>query len=140
MGPVGNGGAGYLGPKYEPFHLDRTGRLPYFTSPYLQPPAAERRTNLLRFMEQEFGRAHKAEPFESHRLGKEKALRLLRAKGVFDIRRDWEKYKERYGETDFGRGCLLARKLVEAGVPFVEVGQDNYDSHADNSVCHKANM
>ena len=40
----------------------------------------------------------------------------------------------------FGRGCFLARKLVEAGVPFVEVGQDNYDSHADNFVCHKANM
>jgi uncharacterized protein (DUF1501 family) len=34
----------------------------------------------------------------------------------------------------------MARKLVEAGVPFVEVGQDNYDSHADNFVCHKGNM
>ena len=34
----------------------------------------------------------------------------------------------------------MARKLVEAGVPFIEVGQDNYDSHADNFVCHKANM
>ncbi len=34
----------------------------------------------------------------------------------------------------------MARKLDEAGVPFVEVGQENYDSHADNFVCHKANM
>ena len=34
----------------------------------------------------------------------------------------------------------VLRKLVEAGVPFVEIGQDNYDSHADNFVCHKANM
>jgi uncharacterized protein (DUF1501 family) len=34
----------------------------------------------------------------------------------------------------------MARKLVEAGVPFVEVGHDNYDSHGDNFVCHKANM
>ncbi len=35
---------------------------------------------------------------------------------------------------------LHGLQLVEAGVPFVEVGQDNYDSHADNFVCHKANM
>src|SRR5262249_10513017 len=57
-----------------------------------------------------------------------------------DISKEWPKVKDRYGDTDFGRGCLLARQLVEAGVPFVEVGQDNYDSHADNFVCHKANM
>ncbi len=34
MGPAGNAGAGYLGPNYEPFSIDRDGRLPYFTSPY----------------------------------------------------------------------------------------------------------
>ena len=88
----------------------------------------------------EFAREHRAEPFESHRLAKERAWRLLRAKGVFDISKDWPAQRERYGDTGFGRGCFLARKLIEAGVPFVEVGQDNYDSHADNFVCHKANM
>jgi hypothetical protein len=140
MGPVGNAGAGYLGPAYEPFSLDRAGRLPYFTSPYSAPDAQKRRNDLLRFMEGEFAREHKAEPFAGHRLGKEKSWRLLKAKGVFDIRKEWEKYAASYGDTTFGRGCLLARRLVEAGVPFVEVGQDNYDSHADNFVCHKANM
>jgi uncharacterized protein (DUF1501 family) len=64
----------------------------------------------------------------------------LRAKQVFDISKDWPQARDRYGDTDFGRACFLALKLVEAGVPFVEVGQDNYDSHADNFVCHKANM
>jgi len=140
IGPVGNAGAGYLGPQYEPFSLGRDNQLPYFTTPYVTPAAGERRTDLLRFMEQEFGREHKAEPFESHRLGKERAQRLLRAKGVFDIQKDWIKYRDRYGNTPFGQSCMLARKLVEAGVPFVEVGQDNYDSHGDNFVCHKANM
>jgi hypothetical protein len=140
MGPVGNAGAGYLGPNYEPFSLDRDGRLPYFTSPYTSADAGKRREDLLRFMEGEFAREHKADPFTSHRLGKEKSWRLLKAKGVFDIRKEWEKYRGKYGDTPFGRGCMLARKLVEAGVPFVEVGQDNYDSHADNFDCHKANM
>jgi hypothetical protein len=140
IGPTGNAGAGYLGPRYEPFSLDRSGRLPYFTQPALPPPVEERRANLLRFMEQDFSRTHGAEPFESHRLGKERAWRLVRARRVFDIRQEWPRSRDRYGDTDFGRGCLLARKLVEAGVPFVEVGQDNYDSHADNFVCHKANF
>jgi hypothetical protein len=140
MGPCGNAGAGYLGPQHEPFGIDRNGRLPYFTDPYLPENDEKRRADLFRFMEEEFGKDHKAEPFQSHRLAKERAWRLLRAKSAFDIKKDWPAAKDRYGDTEFGRGCFLARQLVESGVPFVEVGQDNYDSHADNFVCHKANM
>lgn len=140
MGPTGNGGAGYLGPRYEPFSIGRDGRLPYFTEPYLAAQAQERRGSLLNFMEEQFAQQHQAEPFAAHRTSEARAWRLLRARSVFDISRDWPSYRDRYGNTDFGRGCFLARKLVEAGVPFVEVGQDNYDSHADNFVCHKGNM
>jgi hypothetical protein len=140
MGPAGNGGAGFLGPRYNPFSLDRDGRLPYFTAPYANPESSARRGDLLRFMEQGFGREHHATPFEAHRTGKERAERLLRARNVFDVKKEWERDRARYGETEFGKRCVMARKLIEAGVPFVEVGQDNYDSHADNFVCHKANM
>ncbi len=140
MGPAGNAGAGYLGPNYDPFSLGRDGRLPYFTQPSQPPEVDRRRTDLLRFMEQEFGRDHKATPFESHRLAKERSLRLVRARNVFDVSKEWPKARDRYGDSEFGRRCLMARKLIEAGVPFVEVGQDNYDSHADNFVCHKGNM
>jgi hypothetical protein len=140
IGPAGNSGAGYLGPQYNPFSLDRDVRLPYFTQGYLPPKAEERRSDLLRYVEGEFTKQHQAEPFESHRLAKEKALRLGRVRHVFDVSKEWEKQRQRYGDTEFGKRCVLALKLIEAGVPFVEVGQDNYDSHADNFVCHKANM
>jgi hypothetical protein len=140
MGPTGNAGAGYLGPRYEPFSIGRDGRLPYFTEPYLNAQAQQRRGELLNFLEEGFAREHRAEPFAAHRMSESRAGRLLRARSVFDIRGDWPRARDRYGDTDFGRGCFLARKLVEAGVPFVEVGQDNYDSHADNFTCHKANM
>src|SRR6478672_10907820 len=43
MGPTSNGGSGYLGPQYEPFGLDHTGRLPYFTAPYVDAQADQRR-------------------------------------------------------------------------------------------------
>jgi len=139
-GSTGNAGAGYLGPRYQPFSLERSGRLPYFTQSIGDPRAEERRNELLRFMEGRYAQDHVAEPLASHRHAKERSWRLLRAKAAFDISKDWPAAKDRYGDTDFGRGCFLARKLVEAGVPFVEIGQENYDSHADNFVCHKANM
>lgn len=140
MGPCGNAGAGYLGPAHEPFSVDRNGRLPYFTSPYANPEAEARRADLFRKMETEFTSGHAAEPFDSHRTAKERAWKLLRAKGAFDLSKEPEKLKAMYGDNEFAKGCLMARRLVEAGIPFVEVGQDNYDSHADNFVCHKANM
>jgi hypothetical protein len=140
MGSTGNGGSGYLGPKYEPFSIDRTGRMPYFTSSYLKDEEDKKRADLFRLVEDEFAAEHKAAPFDAHRTGKERAWRLLKAKGVFDVAKEWDKAKGRYGDTEIGRGCFMAKKLVEAGIPFVEVGQENYDSHADNFVVHKANM
>jgi hypothetical protein len=140
VGYGGPGGSGFLGPKYQPFSIGRDGRLPSFTSPYLQSKNDQRRSDLLRFMEQDFAKDHQASPFEAHRLAKEKAWKLLQAKGVFDIKDEWAKCKALYGETEFGKGCMMARKLIEAGVSFVEVGQENYDSHADNFTCHKAEL
>jgi hypothetical protein len=139
-GSTGNAGSGYLGPRYEPFSVDANGRLPTFTAPYATPPSQQRRGELLSFMETEFAREHRADPFEAHRLSELRAARLMRARTTFDISQEWPRYQGQYGNTDFGRGCFLARKLTEAGVPFVEIGQENYDSHADNFPCHKANM
>jgi hypothetical protein len=140
MGSVGNAGAGYLGPRYEPFHIGRDGRLPSFADPLSAPAVQTRRTDLLNFMEQQHSQEHRAEAYESHRQAEQRALRLMRARQVFNIQSEWPRAQERYGNTDFGRSCFMARKLIEAGVPFVEVGQENYDSHADNFVVHKANM
>jgi Protein of unknown function (DUF1501)/TAT (twin-arginine translocation) pathway signal sequence len=139
-GSTGNAGSGYLGPQYDPFSVDRNGRLPAFTDPYLAADGQRRRGSLLESMETEFARDHHADPFAAHRNSEARAWRLMRARQAFDTTREWPAAKERYGDTEFGRGCLLARKLVEAGVPFVEIGQENYDSHADNFPCHKANM
>ncbi|MBY0232792.1 MAG: DUF1501 domain-containing protein [Gemmataceae bacterium] len=140
MGPVGNAGAGYLGPKWEPFSIGRKGEMPSHTAAISPAKVEERRAALWRFVEEEFGKESKADPFAAHREAKERAWRLMRARPAFDLSKEWAKDKDRYGDTDFGRGCRMALKLVEAGVPFVEVGQDNYDSHADNFVCHKANL
>jgi uncharacterized protein (DUF1501 family) len=51
---------------------------------------------------------------------------------AFDISEESAETKARYGDTNFGRGCLLARRLVESGVTFTEVRLGNWDTHQDN--------
>ena len=48
---------------------------------------------------------------------------------AFRVEKEPDEVKERYGTDNFGQGCLLARRLVEAGVPFVEVDLGGWDNH-----------
>lgn len=132
------GESGYLGPVFQPFKLTRGGTLPEHTVPYLKEESQQRRGELLRKLEEGLARESQAASLEAHRLAQEKARRLLRAKGLFDVSAEWARHRDRYGDTEFGMDCLAARKLLEAGVPFVEVVQHNYDGHAHNFEWHKA--
>jgi uncharacterized protein (DUF1501 family) len=61
----------------------------------------------------------------------DKTLNLMTSQQMeaFRVESEDQKTRERYGQTNFGRGCLLARRLVEAGVPFVEVNFGGWDNH-----------
>jgi hypothetical protein len=133
----GNSGAGFLGPKYQPFELNHSGKLPPFTSPSVNEEADERRQSLRRLVEDTFANGRNLETSHMHREANDRARRLLGARKAFDIEDEWPKYESLYGDSLFGRRCLLARKLVESGVAFVEVGQSGYDTHADNFTGHK---
>lgn len=58
-------------------------------------------------------------------------LRLLRSEDLqaFDLGKEKKETREAYGESKFGQGCLLARRLVEAGIRYVEVSSDGWDMH-----------
>jgi uncharacterized protein (DUF1501 family) len=51
---------------------------------------------------------------------------------TFDLAKEPQKVQEAYGSGQFGQGCLLARRLIESGVTFVEVSLGNWDTHFDN--------
>ncbi len=51
---------------------------------------------------------------------------------AFDLSKESDQMRDAYGRHNFGAGCLLARRLVESGVTFVEVVQDGWDTHDDN--------
>jgi uncharacterized protein (DUF1501 family) len=50
---------------------------------------------------------------------------------AFDLAREPAAVRDRYGRSAFGQGCLMARRLVEAGVPFVEVQSPGWDTHGN---------
>jgi hypothetical protein len=130
-------GAGFLGPKYQPFGLGAEGDLPTFSVSYTEPAREQRRHALRTFVEEGFAGRTKSEAGTMHREAYEAARRLQKGRAAFKIDAEWAKYRDLYGDSEFGRRCLLARRLVEAGVSFVEVSQSSYDSHADNFMIHR---
>ena len=134
----GNAGSGFLGPKYSPFQLGRDGNLPNFSQSRLAKDKEARRHALRNFMEENYAKEHKAETARMHRESYARSRRLQNVLKVFDTKAEWDKNREKYGDTKIGKRMMIARCLVEAGVAFVEVGQSGYDTHADNFTGHKA--
>src|SRR5262249_51915048 len=101
--------------------------------------ALEARLRLVRQMQQEFVAQHPGAAAVGHQTAYERAVRLMRtaAGKAFDLDAEPGRLHDAYGRNLFGQGCLLARRLVERGVPFVEVslGGANglaWDTHRDN--------
>ena len=134
----GNAGSGILGPQYQPFKMGRDGDLPNFSTSPLSPENEQRRHNLRDFVEQQFAIAHQANPVRMHREAYDRARRLNNVRDVFKLDSEWEKYRDKYGNSKIGRRMMIAARLVEAGVSFVEVGQSGYDTHADNFEGHRS--
>ena len=61
----------------------------------------------------------------------------MASEGLFDISREPQKVRDRFGPTQFGEQALVARRLVEAGVPFVRVARAWWDSHGQNFETHQ---
>jgi hypothetical protein len=133
----GDAGGGFLGPKYQPFHIGSEGTLPTFSVSNTEPAREAKRHELRAFVEEKYASDTKSELAKMHREAYEAARRLQKGREAFKIDAEWARYKELYGDSEFGKRCLLARKLVESGVAFVEVGQSSYDSHADNFQWHR---
>ena len=62
---------------------------------------------------------------------------LMRTDHLFDLDKEPTAMRERYGHTPYGQQCLLARRLLEAGVPMVKVARGFWDSHHDNFESHR---
>ncbi len=149
---------GFLGPQYAPLivgednfgrgggqqpgQIDQALKVQDLTVPAsVEKAHADTRLNLLSTMDEEFAARHPGVAPESHRSAYERAVRLMKsdAAKAFKLDEEPDALRDAYGRNLFGQGCLLARRLVERGVPFVEVtlanaaqGVGNWDTHNQN--------
>ena len=91
--------------------------------PGVDKPRADARLGLLGSLRQDFLSSHPGIGPVSHQDAYQRAVRLMRsaAAKAFNLDEEPAAVRDAYGRTAFGQGCLLARRLVERGVPFVEV-------------------
>ncbi|MCH2123193.1 MAG: DUF1501 domain-containing protein [Pirellulaceae bacterium] len=130
----GGSNGGFLGVGYDPFVMAQAGRMPENTTLTTTEDRHERRVHLMDRLETSYRtKEGQAEVREHHELY-QKASRLVLSPNMnsFDINQEPIEVREMYGQTSFGQGCLLARRLVETGVTFVEVALGNWDTHQDN--------
>ncbi len=127
-------GAGFLGTRYNPLVVNDPNRGVENLRPLVATAAFDGRVDLLDEMEKAFYRDYKAGAAVAHRTTYQRAITLMRSKEAkaFDLSAEPAASRKAYGEGRFAEGCLLARRLIEAGVSFVEVGLGGWDTHQNN--------
>jgi hypothetical protein len=153
-GPIGNTGAGplhgqtagYLGSAHEPFFLNADPARPDFKVADLEVPQGQSgfrldaRKRLLTQLD-ELQRRTETGSTQMHDSAYARAFRLLtspKAKEAFDLNREKDQLRDRYGRNTFGQSCVMARRLIESGVRYVTVNHFDtvfniscWDMHAD---------
>jgi uncharacterized protein (DUF1501 family) len=129
---VGGGsvGPGFLGMAWSPFTVSSTGQVRNLKMG-LEQDRLYQRMATLDLIENKFISERRGSLAEDHQKVLQKTLYLMTSKQMdaFKVSQEPAPIRERYGENNFGRGCLMARRLVEQGVPFVEVDFGGWDNH-----------
>ena len=126
----GSQGPGFLGMAYAPFQVNSNGQVRN-TSAHVTDQRMQDRLQLLGMLEKRFERENRGPAAGEHAKVLESTVSLLTSKQMeaFQVRSEPEKMRDWYGDSNFGRGCLMARRLVETGVPFIEVDMGGWDLH-----------
>ena len=95
------------------------------------------RAALRQLLAQRFSRGRNSGIVASHNSAYQRVRGLMASEKLFDVAQEPAAVRATYGPTQFGEQCLIARRLIEAGVPFVKVGRAWWDSHGQNSETHQ---
>jgi uncharacterized protein (DUF1501 family) len=137
----GGGTAAFLGNSFNPYVVPSDPNSAAFSVRDLTPPTGvsfgrvERRLEMLQAVDRWQEHIEKSDLISSMDTFSKKAHDLLTApqtKKAFDLGLESDKLRDSYGRTTLGQSCLLARRLVEAGVRFVTVTDGGWDTHANN--------
>jgi hypothetical protein len=134
----GPGASGFLGSRFSPIELT-TNLIPE----NIQRPETiseldhTERAELRELLSRKFARGRASTALSSHNEAYQRVKGLMASDTLFDVTREPQKVRDAYGPTQFGEQALVARRLVEAGVPFVRVARAWWDSHGQNFETHQ---
>jgi hypothetical protein len=132
------GGSGFLGSRYAPMFLSES----------MQPENIRRletisdvdhqdRLALRDLLAKKFSQNRHSDSLGSQTQAYQRVRGLMASEKLFDIGQEPAEMRAKYGPTQFAQQCLIARRLVEAGVPFVKVARAWWDSHGENFETHR---
>ncbi|MDA0765563.1 MAG: DUF1501 domain-containing protein [Verrucomicrobia bacterium] len=127
--------AGYLGQQCEAYYVGRPGEKdPYLAFPEgISHARGMQRLQILERMNRRSSETLGASELKASETALKDAVALMESPALkaFDLEEEKTQTIERYGDTEFGRGALLARRLVEKGVRFVQVNRGGFDNHGN---------
>jgi uncharacterized protein (DUF1501 family) len=136
-GGVNKTDAAFLGPKFASITIGNGQPPANLLRPGDLTPAADQQRNDVRLKaNQRFAARRRTAETEAYGASYDQARQLVERADVFDVTKESAQDQERYGSHDFGRHCLLARRLLEQGLTCVKVTHTNYDSHSENFDFH----
>jgi hypothetical protein len=129
--------AAFLGPRYASVAFNDGNPPANLLRPAsLSENADQQRLALQARLNQRFTQGRRTADTEAYMNSFDQAAQLMDRRHIFDISRESQRVRDTYGNHDFGRHCLLARRLLENGVTFVKVTHSNYDTHHENFDFH----
>lgn len=128
----GSEGPGFLGMSWAPFNVNSNGQVRNLDVRPDEMDRLEDRMRALDFLEKGFVSQNRGAAASDHMKILANTVHLMTSKQMdaFKVTKEPKDVQDRYGNDAFGRGCLMARRLVETGVPFVEVDLGGWDNHA----------
>jgi hypothetical protein len=133
---------GYLGAQFDAFKVsDPQGPVPDISKP-VSDERFQNRVSDLAVLESEFARGRLKQLDDNrtlHSVTTQSALKMMSSDQLkaFDVKQATAEWRDAFGDTPFGRGCLAAARLIEVGVRCVEVTLDGWDSHVNNHEIHQ---
>lgn len=131
---------GYLGARYDAFQVSNPGQASEQLRSIIQSPREQVRRDHLAVVTEAFAQGRAAALRGTlHQQAQADAQRMIASeqRRAFELEEEPQTLREAYGDTQFGRGCLVARRLVELGVRAIEVTLGSFDGHDNNFELHQ---
>lgn len=131
------GQPGFLGGRYAPMFLTKENKPSHLSRlEDITDLDHSERADLRKLLAKRFAKGRASESLESHQVAYERVRGLMSSEKLFDLSGEPQKTKDRYGKSLFAQQVMVARRLIEAGTPFVKVARAWWDSHGQNFETH----